>query len=100
MDKVIEQIKVIARKYKIKKILLFGSRARGDNSSISDYDIAVFGDGLSEVDKARFCDNVEEIKTLKKIDVVFVNQNVADAFVKNIMREGVIIYEQVESQNK
>ncbi|HHZ17076.1 MAG TPA: nucleotidyltransferase domain-containing protein [Peptococcaceae bacterium] len=47
MDKVIEQIKHMAQQYKIKKIVLFGSRARGDYGIASDYDLAVFADGLS-----------------------------------------------------
>jgi len=29
-------------RYKVDKIVLFGSRARGDYSSVSDYDIAIF----------------------------------------------------------
>jgi len=100
VDNVIEQIKEIACKYNINKILLFGSRARGDNSLTSDYDIAVFGDGLSEVDKARFSFDVDEIETLKKIDIVYVNQNVTDNLVKNIIRDGVTIYEQTGSKSE
>lgn len=100
MDNVIEQIKEIASKYKINKVLLFGSRARGDNSSTSDYDIAVFGHELSELDKARFSYDVDEIETLKKIDIVYVNKNVTDTLVKNIMRDGVTIYEQTGSKSK
>ena len=100
VNSVIEQVKVIAGKYKIKKIILFGSRARGDNSTTSDYDIAVFGENLSKIDEARFCDDVEEIKSLKKFDVVFVNQNIEDILINNIMKDGVIIYEQAESENK
>ncbi len=100
MDKVIEQIKQMAKKYKIEKVVLFGSRARGDYSVNSDYDLAVFGDGLSKVDEARFCDDVGEIETLKKIDVVFIRQNTADALLQNIMKDGVIIYEQAEWENK
>jgi len=100
VDKVIEQIKVRAKKYKIEKVVLFGSRARGNHSITSDYDIAVFGDGLSPVDEARFCDDAEEIETLKKIDVVFIKQNTAGALLQNIMRDGVIIYEQVHCENK
>lgn len=93
MDRVTEKIKEISRKYKVEKVLLFGSRARGDNSYVSDYDIAVFGDALSEIDKAKFCDDIEELETLKKFDIVFVNQNIEDDLVKNILRDGVLIYE-------
>ena len=41
MDKVINEIKNIALAHDgIEKVVLFGSRARGDNTSKSDYDIA------------------------------------------------------------
>lgn len=100
MDKVIELIKHVTQKYKIEKVILFGSRARDDHSITSDYDIAVFGDELSPEDEARFCADVEEIDTLKKIDVVFIKQNTEGALLQNIMKDGVIIYEQVHCENE
>jgi len=97
MDNVIGQIKKISMNYRIEKVVLFGSRAREDNLPESDYDIAVFGNSLTAVNKACFYAEVEEINTLKKIDVVFVNNSSKDELVKNIMRDGVVIYEQVEN---
>lgn len=94
MDKVLEQIRQIAVKYNVKKIVLFGSRARGNHSSVSDYDIAVFAKGLSVLDQARLWSEVEEIDTLKKIDLTFVDEQIMDEFRKNINKDGVIIYEQ------
>lgn len=93
MDSVLLQIKDIAMKYKVEKIALFGSRARGDNSSVSDYDIAVFGKHLSILDKAHLCADIDEIETLKKIDIVFVQENSTDELMESIKRDGVIIYE-------
>jgi len=93
MDRVIEHIKEIGLKYKVDKIVLFGSRARGDHSSVSDYDIAVFERALSTLDKAHFCDELDEIETLKKIDTVFVHDKDTDELMKSIMRDGVIVYE-------
>lgn len=44
LDKKVEtDIIEIARKNAIKKVILFGSRARGDNSPRSDIDLAVSG---------------------------------------------------------
>ena len=40
LDNVLKQISLIAQKYNIGKVILFGSRARGDNTPKSDYDIA------------------------------------------------------------
>ncbi len=93
MDSVMEQIKEIAMKYKVEKILLFGSRGRGDHSLVSDYDIAVFEKELSPLDKACFCADIEEIDTLKKVDIVFVHESFTDELMENIKRDGVTIYE-------
>ena len=98
MDKVIEDIKEIAKKYKVEKIILFGSRARGDHSTVSDYDFAVFENFLSALDKARLCEDIDEIETLKKIDIVFVQENSTDELMESIKRDGVILYEQVRKQ--
>jgi predicted nucleotidyltransferase len=94
LDEVLEQIRKTAAKYHITKILLFGSRARGDHSPVSDYDLAVFGPGLSALAKAEFSLDVEEIATLKKIDLVFMDETAADDLMRNIVTEGKVIYEQ------
>ena len=92
MDNVLREIRQIAGKYKVEKLVLFGSRARGDNSFRSDYDIAVFGNDLSAADKACFWADIEEIDTLKKIDLVFVNEPLTRELLENIAEEGVCIY--------
>jgi len=92
-DKVLDEIKKIAMKYKVQKAILFGSRARKDQSSVSDYDIAIIAESLSSFDKASFYADVEEIETLKKIDIVFINNSTNDELMKNIMKDGVVIYE-------
>ncbi|WP_243141182.1 nucleotidyltransferase domain-containing protein [Alkaliphilus pronyensis] len=91
-DYVIEQIIKVANKYKIDKIILFGSRAKGENTNTSDYDLAVFCHQLSPTEKALFCCDLEEINTLKKIDVVFIDDNIDEKLMENILTEGVVIY--------
>jgi len=97
-DYVLKQIKQIAVKYNIEKIMLFGSRARGDNSNLSDYDIAVFSDNFTSTNKALFSSEIEEIETLKKIDLVFVNDKLDEQLIKNITKEGILIHEQVRDE--
>jgi predicted nucleotidyltransferase len=92
MDQVLKQVIGISVRYKAKKVILFGSRARGDNSPVSDYDIAVFAEDLSPLDKARFSAEVEDIETLKKIDLLFFDTQ--HSWADNIVRDGVILYEQ------
>lgn len=45
-DEVIQEIREIAEKYKVEKVILFGSRARGDFHRTSDIDLAVKGGDL------------------------------------------------------
>lgn len=76
----------------IEKAVLFGSRARGDNTERSDYDIAVYGN-LSHHERAElryFCD--EELPTLHKIDLIFMQEQSPSKFTENIEKEGIIIY--------
>jgi len=93
MDSVLERIKEISLQYKVDKSVLFGSRARGDHTPVSDYDIAIFENHLSALDKARLRDDVDEIETLKKIDIIFVQESFTDELLESIKRDGVIIYE-------
>ena len=89
MDKIYSAIADIGKKYSASKILLFGSRARGDFHRTSDIDLAVIGG-----DVARFALDVdEETTTLLKYDIVDLNGAVQPELRRSIEREGKIIYE-------
>ena len=89
--KVIEAVGTIARKYNIDKVILFGSRARGDYRPTSDIDLAVVGG-----DFARFALDVdEETSTLLEYDIVDMSREMQDELRQSIMREGKILYEKV-----
>ena len=47
-ERVLKDISAFAKKYSINKVILFGSRARGDNTERSDIDIAVYGGELKQ----------------------------------------------------
>lgn len=92
-DIVLENINEIAKKYNVEKVILFGSRARGDNLDTSDYDLAIFAEDLNPITIARFSIKIDEIETLKKIDLVYVDKNTDGSLLDNIIKEGMIIYE-------
>jgi len=98
MDYVLMQIREIAKKYNVEKVILYGSRARGDNSPVSDYDIAVFGEKLSDLEKANLYLDIEEVETLKKIDLIFITEDSKDGFMGNIKKDGVSIYEKTRDK--
>lgn len=78
----------------IDKIILFGSRARGDHSEKSDIDLAVACPKASELDWLKIMRHIENADTLLKIDCVRLDILPIDSELKkNILAEGVVIYE-------
>nr|WP_296051132.1 nucleotidyltransferase domain-containing protein [uncultured Blautia sp.] len=89
--KVIREIRDIAEQYGIRKVLLFGSRARGDFKRTSDIDIAVTGG-----DFERFALDVnEETSTLLEYDIVNLDREMQDELRESIEKEGVVLYEKI-----
>jgi predicted nucleotidyltransferase len=88
---VLEQIITLAKECKIEKIILFGSRARGDFKQASDIDLAVSGG-----DVARFTADIEEkVSTLLFFDIVDLGASVQQALLDSITQEGKILYEKI-----
>lgn len=88
---VIEEIRNLAQKYDIEKVILFGSRARGDFRRKSDIDIAVTGGDFS-----RFALDVdEETSTLLEYDIVNLDRDMQEELRESIEKEGRVLYEKV-----
>ena len=90
--KLAAQIAALAAGNGAERVLLFGSRARGDNRPRSDIDLAVFG--MPEHMQPRFRLALDELPTLLKCDVVAIHDGLDAELLANIMRDGVTIYEQ------
>ena len=90
-EQVIEEIKSIAKKCNIDKIILFGSRARGDFKKRSDIDLAVSGEKTDEFTIL----TDEETSTLLKYDIVDLNKPVQKELLESIKKEGVVLYEKI-----
>ncbi|MCI9125841.1 MAG: nucleotidyltransferase domain-containing protein [Eubacterium sp.] len=90
-EEVLEEINQLARKYDIKKVILFGSRARADFHKTSDIDLAVSGGN-----KTMFYLDVEEkTSTLLMFDMVDLDADIQPELRDSIVREGVVIYEEI-----
>ncbi len=86
-----QEIIALALEYDIQKVILFGSRARGDYKRTSDIDLAVKGGNV-----AAFSIDVEErTLTLLEYDIVDLNGSVQKELLESIEREGIIIYEKI-----
>ena len=90
-DSIEQDIISIAIKNDIKKLILFGSRARGDFKRSSDIDLAVEGGNISafavQVD--------EEVSTLLEFDIINLDGRVQKELLESIRREGVLLYEKI-----
>ncbi len=88
---VLNEINTIAQKHHVKKVILFGSRARGDFKKISDIDLAVEGG-----DFFRFALDIEEdTSTLLKYDIIDLSRNMQEELLESIKKEGLTIYEEI-----
>lgn len=88
---VIQEIRELAYNYNVDKIVLFGSRARGDYKRVSDIDLAVSGGNF-----VRFAVDVdEETSTLLKFDLVNLDGSVQEELRTVIEKEGKILYEKI-----
>ena len=90
-DSIEQDIISIAIKNDIKKLILFGSRARGDFKRTSDIDLALEGGNISafavQVD--------EEVSTLLEFDIINLDGRVQKELLESIRREGVLLYEKI-----
>ena len=88
---VLEQIRGHAKKYRIQKVILFGSRARGTFRRDSDIDLAVSG---RNADLFRLAVE-EETDTLLTYDVVDLDHTASAELLDVIRKEGIVLYEEV-----
>ena len=77
--------------YNIQKVILFGSRARGDYHEGSDIDLAVLGGDTNNF--ALAVD--EETSTLLMYDIVDLSLPVQEELKDRIYQEGIVIYEKI-----
>lgn len=89
-DSLTPQLAELARRHGARRLVLFGSRARGDNQERSDIDLAVYGLDNTQVGRLRL--DLEELPTLLEFDLVCVDSHTSPALLANIEREGVTLY--------
>ena len=88
---VLQAIIKLAKDNDVRKLILFGSRARGDYKERSDIDLGFYGGNSS-----RFILEVdEETPTLLQFDVLDLDKPIQAELLESIKREGMVIYEKV-----
>ena len=90
-EAVLDEIRELARLYSVRRVVLFGSRARGDYRRTSDIDLAVTGGDID-----RFALDVdEETSTLLEYDIVNLDRAMQDELREAIQKEGRVLYEKI-----
>ena len=90
-EAVLTEIRDLAEKYGLERVVLFGSRARGDHSERSDIDLAVSGGNALNF----YYDLEENAWTLLMFDVVALDKGIHEELQAEISRDGVILYEEI-----
>lgn len=85
-EQALKEIKEIAEECQLEKLILFGSRARGDYKRTSDIDLAVKGGNV-----LAFTLRMEDTSTLLEFDVVNLNSRITPELYESIMMEGKIL---------
>lgn len=88
-ERIINDICKFAKMSFIDKVVLFGSRARGDNTERSDVDIAVYGGDFDTF----YWKMKENIHSLLTFDIVEIDTKISEELKSEIERDGIVIYE-------
>ena len=92
IERVYEQIAEFARDAGARRVVLFGSRARGTSQPRSDIDLAV--EGCPDFD--RLSDRLQdELWSLLRVDVVNLDADVSEELRREIALDGRVLYEEV-----
>lgn len=85
---VYQKIKEVIENNSQHKIVIFGSRARGDYKETSDIDLAVL-DVVSREERYKIINEIDLLDIIYKVDIVFVDLNTKAELVESIKRDGV-----------
>ncbi|MBU0570523.1 MAG: nucleotidyltransferase domain-containing protein [Candidatus Omnitrophica bacterium] len=89
-----EIVKVILSYKPLERIVIFGSRASGTNSRISDIDIAIFAEQWNDKDINVVKNALDEtVKTPLKFDILNYYAVSKEKLKKNIIKKGKVIYD-------
>ncbi len=83
----------VIKNFGVKKVILFGSRARGDYRNNSDIDLAFIFDNNDKDNFIKMQAKLEELNTLYKFDVIDFNTLKNDKFKEEILKDGIVIFD-------
>ena len=95
-DTVIRELQDVFRRHtNIKKVLIFGSRSKGNYREGSDIDLAVIGDNIDYNQLLTILCEIDDLELLYSIDLLDYNKKVGTPIGDHINRVGQVFYEVV-----
>ena len=93
-DKVIDEINGVFRKHsEVEKVLIFGSRAKGNYRPGSDIDLAVIGSGLDFRQLFKISCEIDDLELLYGVDLIDYQAKKNTPIGEHIDRVGQVFYE-------
>ncbi len=90
LDKV---VRLIEQNNKVDKVILFGSRAKGNFQNGSDIDLALKGKNLNLDDVLNLSVDFDQLDLPYKFDIVIYDRIKEPALVEHIDRAGVVLFD-------
>ena len=86
--RMLHELQRYAKAAGVTEVILFGSRARGDNADRSDVDIAVRGGNFDQF----YFDVKEKMHSLLMFDIVNLDEPVSEDLLDDIKKDGVVLF--------
>jgi uncharacterized protein len=86
-------LEVLQENKKLSRVVLYGSRAKGNFSPGSDVDLALTGDDLELNDIINYKVKLDNLPLMQRIDLVIYDQIKEPALVDHIDRVGFVLYQ-------
>ncbi|MBQ9230232.1 MAG: nucleotidyltransferase domain-containing protein [Prevotella sp.] len=92
-DNVIHEIQDVFRKHKnIRKVLIFGSRSKGNYKEGSDIDLAAIGDNIDLNQLLDVSMEIDDLGLLYRVDLISYEKHKGTPLAKHIDRIGQVFY--------
>jgi predicted nucleotidyltransferase len=86
-------IKVFTKYPELEKVLIYGSRAKGNFKPGSDIDLTFIGDGLNQSILNKIEDDIDDLFLPYTFDLSILKHISNDDFIAHVSRVGIVFYE-------
>ena len=98
IEDVYRQIVEIAKNNKVEKVVLFGSRARGDYRSDSDMDITILGRRIDQASIEELHKKIESSDISCPVEIYTARLSENEEYIEGVSHKGLLIYQKMQSK--